>query len=135
MSTATVIAAPVAPMPSPRGPSPRGPVAVAPRASRPRLRLTRRGRVVLGVLAAVPIVAALLLGLGAPGAIAGQDAPADSFSYVSVAAGDSLWQLAESIAPDADPRDVIADMVALNQLESAAIVPGQRLAIPTAYAP
>jgi hypothetical protein len=50
---------------------------------------------------------------------------------VSVAAGESLWQLAESIAPSVDPRVVIDDIVEINQLESTAVVPGQQLAVPS----
>lgn len=102
----------------------------------PRLRLTARGRAVFGALAAIPLVlVALALGVGAPSADAGATASLDTFSYVSVAPGQSLWQVAESLAPGADPRDVIAEIVALNQLSSTTLEPGQKLAIPTAYAP
>jgi len=44
-----------------------------------------------------------------------------------------LWQLAEHIAPSADPREVIADIVNLNQLPSESVQPGQRLALPAEY--
>ncbi len=102
----------------------------------PRLRLTPRGRAVFGTLAAIPLVLlALALGVGAPSADAGATASLDTFSYVSVAPGQSLWQVAETLAPEADPREVIADIMALNQLASSAVEPGQKLAIPTAYAP
>ena len=57
-----------------------------------------------------------------------------SFHYVTVQSGDSLWSVAERIAPNADPRDVIADVVSLNGLESAVVSPGQQLAVPTKYA-
>lgn len=56
-----------------------------------------------------------------------------AFEYVTVQAGQSLWQLAETIAPTADPRDVIADIVSLNGLPADAVEPGQRLAIPAEY--
>ena len=49
---------------------------------------------------------------------------------MTVEPGQSLWQLAETIAPTADPRDVIADIVNLNQLQSESLQPGQRLALP-----
>ena len=49
---------------------------------------------------------------------------------VTVEAGQSLWTIAESIAPGADPRDVIASIVELNRLSSVDVVPGQLLAIP-----
>lgn len=106
------------------------------RISAPRLRLTPRGRAVFGTLAVVPLLlAALVLGWGASGAVAEQAASLDTFSYVSVEPGQSLWQVAEALAPAADPREVVAEIVALNQLASASVEPGQRLAIPTAYAP
>jgi LysM repeat protein len=56
-----------------------------------------------------------------------------SLTYVSVQQGQSLWQLAEQLAPSADPRDVISDIQALNRLDSVAVVPGQQLAIPAQY--
>jgi hypothetical protein len=99
-----------------------------------RLRLTARGRVVLTTLAAAPLVAiALFAGLGSGDAVASQDAPAAALEYVSIAPGQSLWQLAEQVAPQADPREVVADIVSLNQLGSADVQPGQQLAIPAQY--
>jgi hypothetical protein len=115
----------------------------------PRLRLTPRGRAVFTTLAAAPLVAiAVFIGLGGGDAVAGQNTPSvsdattfgsasfdsASFKYVSIAPGQSLWQLAEQVAPSADPREVVADILALNQLRSADVQPGQELAIPLQYA-
>ena len=100
----------------------------------PRLRLTTRGRAVFTTLAAAPLVAiALFIGLGGGDAVASQDAPGATLEYVSIAAGQSLWQLAQQIAPQADPREVVADILSLNQLGSADVQPGQELAIPAQY--
>jgi hypothetical protein len=52
------------------------------------------------------------------------------FTYVTVLAGQSLWQIAADVAPTEDPRDFIADVVSLNALTSADVVPGQRIALP-----
>ena len=52
---------------------------------------------------------------------------------MQVVSGESLWQLAEAIAPDADPRDVIADIVHFNQLPNSDVQPGQQLAVPEQY--
>lgn len=105
----------------------------------PRLRLTRRGRVVFTTLAAGPLaVMALVMALNG-GIATATSVPSSSepstgtFEYVTVASGQSLWQLAETIAPAADPRDVISDIVRLNQLESSVVHPGERLAVPAAY--
>lgn len=103
-------------------------------APRVRLRLTRRGRAVLTALAALPVVIiALVFALnGGVAAATGEQAHV-TFHYVTVQSGDSLWSVAERLAPNADPRDVIADLVSLNGLESAVVTPGQQLAIPTQY--
>ena len=106
------------------------------RTSAPRLRLTPRGRAVFGTLAALPVVAiALFLGLGAPGAQASGSPTTGTttFEYVSVAPGQSLWQLAEQLAPQADPSEVVADILALNNLSSGVVQPGQKLAVPAEY--
>lgn len=100
----------------------------------PRLRLTQRGRQVLMFLAATPLViAALAFGLNGGGATASLDDPGVTFDYVTVESGQSLWQLAGEIAPQADPRDVIAQVVELNALTSQDVYAGQELAIPAEY--
>ena len=97
-----------------------------------RLRLTRRGRVVFTALAALPLVAWALvavLGSGGAAADAGLQGPT-SFEYVTIGQGDSLWALAESIAPDGDPRVLVDEIIRLNGLDDAVVEPGQRLALP-----
>ena len=103
-----------------------------------RLRLTVRGRRVLAVLAALPAVVALTFAVLSGGsALASRDvgAPAGSFTTVTVAPGDSLWSIAEDVAPDRDPRDVVDAIVRLNSLENVTVQAGQSLAIPAEYAP
>jgi len=100
----------------------------------PRLRITRRGRAVMTLLVAVPLaIAAAVTGIGALGAAAGTQGSAATFSYVTVEPGESLWQVAQEVAPTADPRDVVADILTLNNLSSGEVQPGQRLAIPAQY--
>lgn len=102
-------------------------------AVRTRLRLTRRGRVVLTALVAMPLVAGILVGsLSSGGAVARIDdgAPPVAFETVVVGAGDSLWGIAERVAPSEDPRDVILEIMRLNGLADAVVQPGQRLALP-----
>ncbi|WP_085370388.1 LysM peptidoglycan-binding domain-containing protein [Leifsonia sp. NCR5] len=106
-----------------------------PAGARTRLRLTRRGRAVLTTLASVPlIVGALVFALNGGGALASGDQAHVRFQYVTVESGQSLWSIAEKVAPSADPRDVIASIVSLNQLDTAVVSPGQQLAIPSQYA-
>ncbi len=103
-------------------------------AARPRLRLTRRGRALLTVLISVPLVAAaMVMALNGGGATATSSPSTTSFQYVTVSAGESLWQVASEVAPTADPRDVIAEIIDLNQLSGTNVQPGQRLAIPLEY--
>jgi hypothetical protein len=101
-------------------------------APRTRLRLTRRGRVVFTGLAALPLVVwAFGAILGAGGAAAESESlRSTAFEYVTVGAGESLWAIAESIAPNDDPRVVIDEIIRLNGLRDALVEPGQRLALP-----
>jgi len=109
-------------------------IPATPARSHGRLRITRRGRAVLTVVIAVPLaVAAVLGGIGAVGATATDTHASTTFSHVTVAPGESLWHLAQQIAPNADPRDVIDAITDLNGLTSGVIQPGQRLAIPAQY--
>ncbi|WP_345752840.1 LysM peptidoglycan-binding domain-containing protein [Microbacterium rhizophilus] len=101
-----------------------------------RLRLTRRGRRVLAAIAAAPVAAGLALAIvSGGGALASRDAgaPAGTFDSVTVMPGESLWSIAEEVAPAADPRDVVDAIIALNQLPSSAVAAGERLAIPAEY--
>lgn len=101
---------------------------------RPRLRLTPRGRAVITAVIILPAaLAAVVVSSGAGSAVATGVSPSTSFEYVQVESGQSLWQVAAAIAPDADPRDVVSDIISLNGLPSSDVQPGQRLALPEAY--
>jgi Tfp pilus assembly protein FimV len=114
-----------------------GPVFAVP-ARTTRLRLTVRGRRALAVLAALPAVIALSLAIVSGGsALASRDtgAAGESFTTVTVSSGETLWSIAESVAPQADPRDVVDSIVRLNALDSVMVQAGQSLSIPAEYAP
>jgi Tfp pilus assembly protein FimV len=101
-----------------------------------RLRLTQRGRRLLAAVVALPIAVAVGVGVlsgGAALASRSDSAPAGTFETVTVLAGESLWSIAQQVAPDADPRDVVDDIVRLNALDGAEVRAGQRLAVPTDY--
>lgn len=96
------------------------------------LRLTSRGVAVLAAAVAVVAVALVALAwLSAPSS-AGSTPPALVGDTVAVAPGDSLWSIAERVAPNRDPRAEVAQLQQLNHLDGAAgtdLVPGQVLRI------
>ncbi|MCC3266377.1 LysM peptidoglycan-binding domain-containing protein [Arthrobacter gengyunqii] len=105
------------------------PVPVKPQA----LRLTRRGRLVfIGVPLMLAAAAALtVLGFFTAPAMASNGGPdVTQTVQVSVAAGDSLWGLAHEFAPDRDPRDVMGDIMELNNLTDPRLAVGAQLYIP-----
>jgi hypothetical protein len=101
-------------------------------AARRRLRLTRRGRFVLVVLPSV--LAATCALVAATGPLSEAQAAPRATRWVTVAAGDSLWSIAERIAPGADPRDVVAELERANGLPDAAVAAGERLVLPSGVA-
>lgn len=92
------------------------------------LRLTRRGRVVVFLLA---------LGLGLAGMLgnqvanAGPAAPAVPVETYTVRAGETLWEIATGLAtPGDDVRDLVDDLVALNELPDSGLTAGQQILLP-----
>lgn len=103
-----------------------------PSVSRPRLsspvRLTRRGRVLLLLLLVSVVLVAF--SLGRTSATAGGAGPTRAPRTAIVQPGETLWSIAQRVAPGADPRLTIARLTDLNGLGSAPIVAGQRLLLP-----
>jgi hypothetical protein len=96
------------------------------------LRMTKRGRAVLLTIVATPLVlVAVAFGINAGGATA--TSSSTPLAKVTVVGGETLWAVAEQIAPRSDPRDVIADLESVNRLSSANIYPGEQLLIPAQY--
>lgn len=100
----------------------------APRTERHHLRLTRRGRAVLIVLALLLVAG---WALRATGAAAGSPESAIPVDAVTVTAGQTLWQIASSIAaPGEDVRDVVDRLIVLNGLADSGLRAGQQLLVP-----
>ena len=80
------------------------------------------------VLAVVLVIAAFLL--IAPGLARGDGPhrPAPRVTYV-VVSGDTLWSIAEQVAPGQDPRPVVDGMIKANGLDGG-LQAGQELLIP-----
>jgi hypothetical protein len=104
-------------------------------AHRTRLVLTRRGRRLVTLLIAIPLALAAFFAVvstGQAAATGGAATTDSSLVWITIESGETLWSLAQQIAPTKDPRDVIADIVSLNQLNSD-LQPGQRIALPAGY--
>ena len=106
------------------------------RTKQPPLRLTRRGRFVFFGVPLILLAAFILSFSGFLNAPAKAADSADQLSVtptvsVTVQPGESLWAIAGSVAPERDPRDVVADIVQLNNLDAARVMPGQRLFVPS----
>lgn len=93
------------------------------------LRLTARGRVVVVVLGLL-----LAIGVSTIAARASADGPASSAVEVTrhvVLEGETMWGLAQQVAaPGEDVRDVVLELVRLNDLPSAGLMAGQEILLP-----
>ena len=94
-----------------------------------RLRLTRRGRIVLAVLAVLVVCGLFVAGASAaqasgPASAHGEPGTAER---VVVQPGDTLWSIAQSAAPNADARTIVQEILQANRLTTANITAGQRL--------
>ena len=81
-----------------------------------------RGIVIVGLAVSFSLA-------GMSGSVATNEQPAP-LDYITVGYGESLWDLAEAFAKGQDPRDWIAEVVAVNALDSTVLEPGQRIALP-----
>jgi hypothetical protein len=99
---------------------------LAPHLRRRSLRLTRRGQLVL--LLVVAAAGYGVFGLGR--ADAGAEHAPPSAHRVVVQQGDSLWSIADRVAPNQDPRDVVGKIESLNHLRGSQVEVGQQLRLP-----
>jgi LysM repeat protein len=96
------------------------------------LRLTRRGRIVVAIAAAL-LLAALSLVITASAQATNHPVPRTAqqgLAQVIVRPGQSLWSVAENADPDADTRVVIQQIIELNSLTGDVVFAGQRLWVP-----
>lgn len=90
----------------------------------------------IAALVSLPLVIALVaisLNGGGATATSADVAAAVAVTTITVESGQSLWSVASTIAPDAPTADVVADLMAINALESASVQPGQQLIVPERY--
>ena len=108
-----------------------------PRAQRPATapattttRLTRRGRLLVSLVALLVAVTGAVLLTGGGAALAGTDRPAVSHRQVTVQPGQTLWQIAERTAPGSDPRETVQRILDLNGLQTSEVQAGTALQLP-----
>jgi len=102
---------------------------VAGRRSSAGVRLTRRGRAVV-VLAMLVVLIAAGFTLGRGSSQAAGPAAHRPLPTVTVAPGETLWQIAARVDPSADRRALVDQIEALNHLHGGRIVAGQQLKLP-----
>ena len=106
-----------------------------------KLSLTRRGRLVLFgmpaiVASSILVFVALAIvfsSMASPAHAGVEHTPVDMDSYahsVTVLQGDSLWSIAGASDPNRDVREVVREIVALNELGTGVVQAGQRLFVP-----
>ncbi len=105
-------------------------VAVRPAASSGGLRLTRRGRSALVVLA-LAVITALMIVFGSGTAATSDAGGVTGTTSVTVQPGETLWSIAGEANPAGDIRDTMDDIVELNSLvDGETLQMGTKLAVP-----
>lgn len=96
----------------------------------PGVRITRRGRAVLLVVLVALLLAAFTLGRTGDSQAATDGATRAPYATTTVHEGESLWAVAQRVAPQHDPRAVVQQIRELNNLPSASVQVGQQLLLP-----
>ncbi|WP_246155401.1 LysM peptidoglycan-binding domain-containing protein [Saccharopolyspora hirsuta] len=115
----------------PRGGGRRVPGRVVPRAAQPTAAACDRARrsgewLWLTSVAIFTFLIVMLVGL-----FGFRDAPmTGGTTLIEVRAGDTLWGIADRVAPDSDPRAVVARIAELNGLDAATVETGRLLVVP-----
>ena len=93
-------------------------------------RLTRRGRLLVSLVALLLAITGAVLLTGGGAALAGTERPAVSHRQVTVQPGQTLWQIAERVAPGSDPRETVQRILDLNGLQTSEVQAGTALQLP-----
>ena len=105
------------------------------REARPRpaveapLRLTRRGRLVVTLFLTILIIGAFVV-FGGASVATREGGTAEAVRVIEVEQGQSLWQIAESVAEPGETREMVYRIRELNSLPGSTLVEGQELAVP-----
>jgi hypothetical protein len=102
-----------------------------PAPARQPARLTRRGR--LACTLALIALSTGLLGLVQPQAFALGRGDGPATQRITVRPGETLWAIADRVAPGTDPRSTIARLESMNHLRSSSVPAGSVLLVPVAH--
>ena len=93
------------------------------------IHVTRRGRLVLVLSLAALLFAAFSIGRARSEASTSTPV-APQLTQVTVQPGETLWAVAQRVAPDNDPRDIVQLIRRVNHLSGSGLQVGQQLLLP-----
>lgn len=101
----------------------------------PRWKLTRRGKLLFRGLPLITLAALIVLGaialINPSEAHAGKEGASSVVTQeIAVQGGQTLWDIALEVETSADTRDVVQQIIEINDLKGSSIDAGQRLEIP-----
>jgi len=82
------------------------------------------------MLAAALVVAAAVVGLAMLHTVAADSGVPERTAVVEVRSGETLWELAERVAPHSPPQAVVERIRQLNGMQGSTVHPGQPLLVP-----
>jgi LysM repeat protein len=85
------------------------------------------------VLTSMAAITALVLGPLATPAAATSTTTRPALATIVVHPGETLWSIANRVAPNADPRETITALREVNNLPSADVYPGEQLVVPASH--
>jgi len=98
------------------------------------MRLTRRGRFVFfGLPAALLLATFITFALGTlltPAIASDGHSGSAPTQVVMVQPGDTVWAIAQRVAPGRDTREVVGEIARLNDMKASELVAGQDLFVP-----
>jgi len=94
------------------------------------IRLTQRGRLLLVALVALLLLAVISVGRAGSQAATYVENGA-TLEQTTVQPGETLWSVAQRIAPGNDPREVVAQIRVSNHLAGSGLQVGQQLLLPS----
>lgn len=93
------------------------------------VRLTRRGRIVVFLVALVVALVALVA-LGPISTATNDEVPQRTTRVVTLHAGDTLWGLASGLSGGENTEAMVDQLMRMNNLDTGLVRPGQKLRVP-----